>query len=81
MDSPAVLAANRGSGTGTVRFDPAPVAIPNETVQYLPDGQPTNLVATADADFVAGASGVITITVKLPLGVVPSQLGDQASGG
>ncbi len=30
------------------------------------------VVATADADFVAGASGIISITVRLPLGTVPA---------
>ena len=30
------------------------------------------IVATADADYVAGASGIITITVRLPLGTLPA---------
>ena len=48
------------------------VADPSEPVSpTFPTGGHI-VVATADADFVAGASGVITIAVKLPMGVIPA---------
>ena len=48
------------------------VADPAEPASASFPGGGHLVVATADADFVAGASGIITITVRLPLGTIPA---------